>query len=76
MKEDNTQKIVTLPCGHIFHTTCIIQMIQHQGESQTQPINQVYLGRCPYCKSSFGRKNDNWSHTPESSQKLANVFFT
>ena len=36
-----------LPCGHVFHMDCMVQMIQHA------PLNNNVhvLGVCPYCKT-------------------------
>ena len=35
-----------LPCGHVFHTDCMLKMVQHS----SQALHELdYVCKCPYC---------------------------
>lgn len=49
-------KVKEAPCGHIFHSECIIKWLQTQAS-------------CPYCRQAMGKRELRKGHKKETKEE-------
>lgn len=50
MYSDDARQVVTLPCNHKVHRTCITQWLTH---------GILDIGTCPYCRRVLGTRHSD-----------------